>query len=68
MRLVEIIATQETDASDVELIERFCDQRLGKSIVRAHDTPNFIANRIGAFTMLNAFRLMQAKSSARKPL
>ena len=37
---------------------RFCDQRLGKAVVRANDTPNFIANRIGTFHLLNAIRLM----------
>src|SRR5205085_9967784 len=36
----------------------FCDRELGKGIVRAKDTPNFIANRIGTFSMVNAIRLM----------
>lgn len=58
MRLVEIIATPESDPSTVEAIARFCDLRLGKTVVRAKDTPNFIANRIGTFAMLNAARLM----------
>jgi 3-hydroxyacyl-CoA dehydrogenase len=59
MRLLEVIPTPESDPADVALIERFCDQRLGKAIVHAHDTPNFIANRIGTFSMSNAIRLMQ---------
>jgi 3-hydroxyacyl-CoA dehydrogenase len=58
MRLVEVIATPETDAADVAAIAAFCDKRLGKAVVRANDTPNFIANRIGTFHMLNAMRLM----------
>ena len=58
MRLLEIIPTAETDAADVAAISRFCDQRLGKTPVDAHDTPNFIANRIGTFSMGNAIRLM----------
>ena len=58
MRLLEIIATPETDAADVAAIAVFSDQRLGKAVVRANDTPNFIANRIGTFHMLNAMRLM----------
>ena len=58
MRLLEIIATPETDAGDLAVISRFCDQRLGKAVVRANDTPNFIANRIGTFHLLNAIRLM----------
>ena len=58
MRLVEIIPTNATSRDDVARIERFCDQRLGKTIVRSFDTPNFIANRIGTFTLANAMRLM----------
>jgi 3-hydroxyacyl-CoA dehydrogenase len=59
MRLLEIIPTAETDAADIALVEHFCDHRLGKAIVHSHDTPNFIANRIGTFSMSNAIRLMQ---------
>jgi 3-hydroxyacyl-CoA dehydrogenase len=62
MRLVEIIATPETDAADLETIARFCDRRLGKAVVRSNDTPNFIANRIGTFEMLNAIRLMMEQN------
>jgi 3-hydroxyacyl-CoA dehydrogenase len=59
MRLVEIIATPETDAAVVEAISAFADRRLGKEVVFARDTPNFIANRIGTFTIFEAIRLMQ---------
>ena len=59
MRLLEIISLPETDASAMGAIAHFCDQRLGKSIVRSRDTPNFIANRIGTVSMGNAIRLMQ---------
>jgi 3-hydroxyacyl-CoA dehydrogenase len=59
MRLLEIIATPDTDPGDMAAVEHFCDLRLGKAIVHAHDTPNFIANRIGTFSMSNAIRLMQ---------
>jgi 3-hydroxyacyl-CoA dehydrogenase len=61
MRLLEIIPTPGSDASDVATIAHFCDQRLGKTIVRSHDTPNFIANRVGTFSMGNAIRLMSAQ-------
>ena len=37
----------------------FCDVRLGKGVVLAKDTPNFIGNRIGTFSVLNVMRLMQ---------
>ena len=61
MRLLEIIPTDESSAEDIAAISHFCDQRLGKAIVPSHDTPNFIANRIGTFSMGNAIRLMQAQ-------
>jgi 3-hydroxyacyl-CoA dehydrogenase len=59
MRLLEVIATPDSDAADMAAVEHFCDVRLGKAIVHAHDTPNFIANRIGTFSMGNGIRLMQ---------
>ncbi len=59
MRLLEIIPTPDTDRAAIEAIECFCDLRLGKGIVQAKDTPNFVANRIGTFSVLNVMRLMQ---------
>ena len=59
MRLLEIIPTAAADAEVMCELAEFCDVRLGKGIVYAHDTPNFIANRIGTFGLLNAMRLMQ---------
>jgi 3-hydroxyacyl-CoA dehydrogenase len=59
MRLLEIIPTPESDRSAIDAIAHFCDVRLGKGIVFAKDTPNFIANRIGTFSVLNVMRLMQ---------
>src|SRR6185369_6866581 len=59
MRLLEIIPTPETDPEAMKAVEHFCDVRLGKGIVRAKDTPNFIANRIGTFSVMNIIRLMQ---------
>ncbi len=60
MRLLEIIPTPDADPAAIEAVEHFVDRRLGKAIVTAKDTPNFIANRIGTFAMLNAVRVMQA--------
>ena len=40
--------------------EEICDYRPGKGVVAAKDTPNFIANRVGVFSILNAIREMQA--------
>src|SRR6202451_2834538 len=59
MRLLELIPTPDSDPKLIEAVTHFCDQQLGKSVVRAKDTPNFIANRIGTFSVLNVMRLMQ---------
>ena len=59
MRLLEVIPTPEADPAAIDAIANFCDLHLGKGIVRAKDTPNFIANRIGTFSVLNVMRLMQ---------
>lgn len=58
LKLVEVIPGPKTLPEVVETLREFCDRRLGKGVVLAKDTPNFIANRIGTFSMLNAFRLM----------
>ena len=58
LKLVELIAGPKTLPAVVETLSEFCDRRLGKGVVVAKDTPNFIANRIGTFSMLNALRLM----------
>ena len=52
MALVELIATRSTDAAMLDGLETWLTTRLGKSIVRAKDTPNFVANRIGVFSIL----------------
>jgi 3-hydroxyacyl-CoA dehydrogenase len=59
MRLLEIIPTPESDRSAIEAVAHFSDVNLGKGVVYAKDTPNFIANRIGTFSVLNVMRLMQ---------
>src|SRR5246500_4632906 len=59
MRLLELIPTSETDGGLVEAVAWFSDVRLGKGVVFAKDTPNFIGNRIGTFSVLNVMRLMQ---------
>jgi 3-hydroxyacyl-CoA dehydrogenase len=60
MKLVEVIPGPRTSPEVMETLSVFCDRRLGKGVVVANDTPNFIANRIGTFSMLNALRLMGA--------
>ena len=60
LKLVELIPGPKTSPEVIETLSEFCDRRLGKGVVVAKDTPNFIANRIGTFSMLNALRLMDA--------
>ena len=52
MQLVELIATPATDARVLDDLETFVTSALGKSVVRAKDTPNFVANRVGIAGML----------------
>jgi 3-hydroxyacyl-CoA dehydrogenase len=59
MRLLELIPTPDTDHAAIDAVAHFCDLHLGKGIVLAKDTPNFIGNRIGTFSVLNVMRLMQ---------
>ncbi|HKN32499.1 MAG TPA: 3-hydroxyacyl-CoA dehydrogenase NAD-binding domain-containing protein [Terriglobales bacterium] len=59
MRLLEVIPTPESDRAAIDAIANFGDVHLGKGIVFAKDTPNFIANRIGTLSVLNVMRLMQ---------
>jgi 3-hydroxyacyl-CoA dehydrogenase len=59
MRLLEIIPTADTDPSVLSNFEKFAEISLGKGVVRANDTPNFIANRIGMFAALRTIHLMQ---------
>jgi len=60
LKLVEVIPGPKTSSDVVETLRDFCDRRLGKGVVIARDKPNFIANRIGTFSMLNALGLMGA--------
>jgi len=59
MRLLELIPTPDADPALIAAVSHFCDVRLGKGVVMAKDTPNFIGNRIGTFSVLNVMRLMQ---------
>src|SRR5271155_2067949 len=59
MRLLELIPTPDADPALIEAVTHFCDAQLGKGVVLAKDTPNFIGNRIGTFSVLNVMRLMQ---------
>jgi 3-hydroxyacyl-CoA dehydrogenase len=52
MHLAELIPARSTDASVLEGLETFLTSTLGKGVVYARDTPNFIGNRIGVFSIL----------------
>lgn len=56
MALLELIPTQYTAADVVDKLETFSVSVVGKSVVRAYDTPNFVANRVGVAGMLLTFR------------
>ena len=58
MRLLEVIPTAETDPALVAAFAAFADRNLGKQVVFANDTPNFIANRIGISVLFSAAALM----------
>jgi 3-hydroxyacyl-CoA dehydrogenase len=58
LKLLEIIPTAETDPAIVEFVTLFAERRLGKGVVVAKDTPNFIANHIGLFGVMQVFRAM----------
>jgi len=58
MKLLEVIPAAETDEGLVAAFAAFADRNLGKQVVRANDTPNFIANRIGVAVMFTAASLM----------
>lgn len=54
MHLVELVPTADTAPEHLDRLERFLTAVLGKGVVRAKDTPNFIGNRIGIFSLLSA--------------
>ncbi|CAG0985938.1 partial 3-hydroxyacyl-CoA dehydrogenase, partial [Rhodocyclaceae bacterium] len=54
MHLVELIPASQSDGTLLDKLESWLVTRLGKGVVRARDTPNFVANRIGVFSMLAA--------------
>ncbi|MDQ7859383.1 MAG: 3-hydroxyacyl-CoA dehydrogenase/enoyl-CoA hydratase family protein [Armatimonadota bacterium] len=58
MRLLEVIPTAQTAPEVVAAAAAWGERLLGKGVVYAKDTPNFIANRIGTFGFLTAVRLM----------
>jgi 3-hydroxyacyl-CoA dehydrogenase len=60
LRLLEVIPTPDTDPAVRDRVARFADLTLGKGVVIAKDTPNFIANRIGLFGMTQVLRTLES--------
>jgi 3-hydroxyacyl-CoA dehydrogenase len=58
MKLLELVAGKDTDPAVLERVRRFGEDVLGKGVVFAKDTPNFIGNRIGAHAMMSTIHLM----------
>lgn len=55
-KLLEVVPGKETDRQALEATALFCRDRLGRGVVEAKDTPNFIANRIGTYALLAALQ------------
>src|SRR5689334_18309965 len=60
LRLLEVIPTPDTDPAVVSRVSSFADHRLGKGVVVAKDTPNFIANRIGLLGVVHVLRALES--------
>jgi 3-hydroxyacyl-CoA dehydrogenase len=60
LHLLEVIPTADTDPAVLGRISWFADHRLGKGVVVAKDTPNFIANRIGLYGVVQTLRVLES--------
>ncbi len=58
MKLVELVTTSQTDPALVTFMQSFFEDTLGKGVIVAKDTPNFVANRIGIYGMMATLRRM----------
>src|SRR4051812_8188136 len=60
LRLVEIIPTADTDPAVVERVSQFCDHRLGKGVVAAKDSPNFIGNHLALYGVMLTLKALES--------
>jgi len=60
MHLLELIPTADTDPAVVDAVSWFADHHLGKGVVVAKDTPNFIANHIGVYGVVQILRALES--------
>jgi 3-hydroxyacyl-CoA dehydrogenase len=58
MKLLEIVQGPDTLPEVIEILAETCEKVLGKGVVYAKDTPNFVGNRIGSYSMFSAIRAM----------
>jgi len=58
MKLLEIVPNPDTTPDVIEILSETCEKVLGKGIVYAKDTPNFVANRIGVYSMFSVMKAM----------
>ncbi|MFJ8263352.1 3-hydroxyacyl-CoA dehydrogenase/enoyl-CoA hydratase family protein [Rummeliibacillus sp. NPDC094406] len=61
LKLLEVIPAQDTLPEVVEFMQQFGENRLGKGVVLAKDTPNFVGNRIGTYGLLITLQVMKEK-------
>jgi 3-hydroxyacyl-CoA dehydrogenase len=59
LHLLELVPTADTDPAIVETVTRFADRHLGKGVVVAKDRPNFIANHIGVYGVVQVLRALE---------
>lgn len=60
LHLLEVIPAPGTDPDVVAAISAFADVRLGKGVIIAKDTPNFIANHLGLYAVMQVFRALES--------
>ena len=51
MRLLELVRGEHTDSDVIDKLDGFCEQQLGKGVVRCLDTPGFLGNRVGVYAI-----------------
>lgn len=54
MRLLELVRGEKTDSAVIDTLDAFCEQQLGKGVVRCLDTPGFLGNRVGVYAIQSA--------------
>lgn len=59
LKLIELIPTRKTDPLAVAAMTKFLEERAGRRVVRAKDTPGFIANRLGMWAMFHAVHVAE---------